>query len=196
MKRASLGSLHHASHSAPLFGRSHCLHPTNGETRPERMNTRVRAQSPCCVKFSKWGSKERWSASKLTRRGDQHEKKQTQQWWNLIQPNSQTLQWGVWKYHSREHSEMINFHNAPKSSSRGQTVFHVLSLERQGSAGFKTWLVEWLHVVVTTTDMERRSQYVAIYKKICILQFRFQEKQTHIQKIPKVIITCIRIFRS
>ena len=56
---------------------------------------------------------------------------------------------------------MINFHNAPKSSSRGQTVFHVLSLERQGSAGFKTWLVEWLRVVLPTTDMERRSQYVA-----------------------------------
>ena len=101
------------------------------------------------------------SASKLTRRGDQHEKKQTLQRWNLIQPNSPQHFNGVWRYHARERSEMINFHNAPKSSSRGQTVFHVLCLERQASAGFKTWLVEWLRVVLTITDMERRSQYVA-----------------------------------
>ena len=72
---------------------------------------------------------------------------------------------------------MINVHNVPKSSSRGQIVLHVLCLERQGSAGFKTWLVEWLRVALTVTDVERRSQYIAslsnVYKEVCIIQSQF-----------------------
>ena len=59
MQRASLGSLHHGYHAVALLGRSHCLHSTNGETRPERahssqrVNGRVRIQPPFFKKFSK-----------------------------------------------------------------------------------------------------------------------------------------------
>lgn len=89
MQRASLGSLHHGHHSVALLGRSHCLRTTDGETRPERahssqrVNGRVRIQSPFFIKFSKWGREvENFRAD--NQRGDQKEKKQTQQWRKLI----------------------------------------------------------------------------------------------------------------
>lgn len=74
MHRALLGSLQHGYHSPALLWTCHCPHTTNKETRPERrhslqkVNGKVKIQSPFFIKFSKPGSEERWRASKLITR--------------------------------------------------------------------------------------------------------------------------------
>lgn len=74
MHRVLLGSLHHRYPSPVLLWTCHCPHTTNKETRPERrhslqkVNGKVRIQSPFFIKFSKQGSEERLRASKLITR--------------------------------------------------------------------------------------------------------------------------------
>lgn len=59
-------------HPPAPWGGCCCPHTTKEETRPERthsaqkVNSKVRIQSPFFIKFSKQGTEERWRASKLT----------------------------------------------------------------------------------------------------------------------------------